>query len=107
MSLNGKSGTVVGWDSEKSAIACGQLVATGARLSPSAWCYRRARVTIRDVQAKPQLNGKQGQIQKYDYGAGQFLVKLSASEQVMLRPANLTTVRAEVVFLEKKERGDG
>merc|ERR1719152_92769 len=93
VSLNGKSGTVVGWDSEKERYSV-RLSSLPRALSlrpecvvlPAGTC-----VTIRDVQAKPQLNGKRGKVQSYDYGAARFVVQLSGSEQVKLRPANLTT----------------
>ena len=92
-SLNEKTGTVVGWDEEKerySVRLSSQTRALSLRpecvVLPAGTC-----VTIRDVQAKPQLNGKRGKVQSYDYGAGRFVVQLSGSEQVKLRPANLTT----------------
>ena len=92
-SLNGKTGTVVGWDDEKERYSV-RLSSLPRALSLRPECVvlpPGTCVTVRDVQAKPQLNGKRGQIQSYDYGAGRFLVRVSATEQVKLRPANLST----------------
>ena len=45
-------------------------------------------VTVRSVQAKPQLNGQRGTITSFDREVGRFVVQLS-SETVKLKPANV------------------
>jgi hypothetical protein len=46
-------------------------------------------VTIRQVQARPELNGVRGTIESYDRAAGRYVVKLSKSEAVRLKPGNV------------------
>lgn len=90
-SLNGKSGTLLKFDPAKDRYTV-SLNALRRVLSvrpdnivlPPGTC-----VTIRDVQSKPQLNGKRGTVRTFDRESGRFVVQLSPTEQVKLRPANV------------------
>ena len=90
-SLNGKSGSLLRYDAQKdrylvrlAAIPRALSLRPESVLLPNGTC-----VTIRNLQAKPVLNGQRGTITSFDRQAGRYVVQLNQSESAKLKPGNV------------------
>lgn len=92
--LDGKSGTLVavrrGDDGARRYVVV--LAATNQTVSVRADSLilpRGALVEIKDVQSKPELNGRKGTVQSWDSGAQRYLVQTTPQDQLKLKIPNV------------------
>merc|ERR1719240_2073345 len=84
---NGKSGTVVSWDSKRSRYEV-DVDSKSLSLKPQN-LTQVCTVELVGLESRPELNGKIGEIFNYDEEKGRYMVRLATSDTAMkFRPGN-------------------